>query len=239
MPHRPQQILTAIVELRQYTLHAGARDQLITLFDREFVETQEACGMSVIGQFRDLDRDDRFVWLRGFAGMERRRQALERFYDGPVWARHRDEANATMIDFDDVHLLRPVDAGGLRELDPEQRLPGGAAVPGRDIDILIVPVRQELAETAARQFAEQWLPRLIAEGASSIAILVTEPSENSFARLPVRTDSVLVWIGRLNAAAGGEAIRGIAGPAGSPEIEGTEGPARHLRLRPTSRSLLR
>jgi hypothetical protein len=30
-----------------------------------FVETQEATGMRVIGQFRDLGDPNRFVWLRG------------------------------------------------------------------------------------------------------------------------------------------------------------------------------
>jgi hypothetical protein len=56
-----------VVELRQYTLHPGQRDTLIELFDRGLVECQEAAGMRIIGQFRDLDNLDRFVWLRGFA----------------------------------------------------------------------------------------------------------------------------------------------------------------------------
>jgi hypothetical protein len=34
-----------IVELRQYTLRPGQRDVLIDLFDREFVESQEAAGL--------------------------------------------------------------------------------------------------------------------------------------------------------------------------------------------------
>lgn len=72
-----------IVELRQYTLHPQQRDMLIDLFDREFVETQEAHGMRVLGQFRDLDQPDLFVWLRGFADMESRRRALEAFHVGP------------------------------------------------------------------------------------------------------------------------------------------------------------
>src|SRR5687767_14085568 len=58
-----------VVELRQYTLHPGQRDVLIELFEREFVETQEAEGMRIVGQFRDLDNPDRFVWLRGFPDM--------------------------------------------------------------------------------------------------------------------------------------------------------------------------
>jgi hypothetical protein len=99
-----------VVELRQYTLHPGWRDELINLFDREFVETQEAVGMAVLGQFRDLDDPDRFVWLRGFDDMPRRAEALGRFYGGPVWKAHKDRANATMIDSDNVLLLRPVAA---------------------------------------------------------------------------------------------------------------------------------
>jgi hypothetical protein len=46
---------SAVIELRQYTLHPGRRDELITLFEREFVETQEAEGIDLIGQFVDLD----------------------------------------------------------------------------------------------------------------------------------------------------------------------------------------
>jgi len=100
--------LLPVIELRQYTLVPGQRETLIDIFDGNFVEPQDAAGMTVIGQFRDLDRPDMFVWLRGFASMDRRRQALAAFYDGPVWAAHRDAANATMIDSDNVLLLRPV-----------------------------------------------------------------------------------------------------------------------------------
>ena len=49
------------------------------------------------------------MWLRGFSTMDDRKAALERFYYGPVWKAHRAAANATMIDSDDVLLLRPVD----------------------------------------------------------------------------------------------------------------------------------
>ncbi|UUP16321.1 NIPSNAP family protein [Nitratireductor thuwali] len=100
-----------IVELRRYRLHPDRREDLIDLFEREFIESQEACGMSVLGHFRDLDRPDDFVWLRGFAGTEKRAEALAAFYDGPVWAAHKDAANATMESSDDVHLLHPCGTG--------------------------------------------------------------------------------------------------------------------------------
>ncbi len=97
-----------VVELRQYTLRPGQREVLIDLFDREFVESQEAAGMAIVGQFRDLDEPDRFVWMRGFPSMPARAQALAGFYGGPAWEAHSAQANATMIDTDNVLLLRPV-----------------------------------------------------------------------------------------------------------------------------------
>ena len=103
--------LSPVVELRQYTLHPGKRDALIDVFERHLVESQEETGMNIIGQFRDLDRPDHFVWMRGFDDMEARRQALETFYNGPVWHAHRDAANATMIDSDDVLTAAPRPAG--------------------------------------------------------------------------------------------------------------------------------
>ena len=68
-----------IVELRRYTLHPGRRDDLISPFETHFLESQELCGMKIIGQFRDIDDPDAFVWLRGFGDMQARHQALTAF----------------------------------------------------------------------------------------------------------------------------------------------------------------
>jgi hypothetical protein len=50
-----------VIELRQYQLRPGRRDELIDLFDDHLLEPQAKCGMRVLGQFRDLDRPDWFV----------------------------------------------------------------------------------------------------------------------------------------------------------------------------------
>ena len=42
------------------------------------------------------------VWLRAFPDLARRAPALAAFYGGPVWAEHREAANATMIDSENV-----------------------------------------------------------------------------------------------------------------------------------------
>src|SRR2546422_1577097 len=96
----------SVFELRQYTLYGGRRDTLISLFEKNFIESQDVVGAHVIGTFRDLDDPDRFVWIRGFRDMPTRQHALEAFYGGPVWMAHKKEANATMVDSDNVLLLR-------------------------------------------------------------------------------------------------------------------------------------
>ena len=185
----------AIVELRRYTLHPGRRDALVDLFERAFVESQEACGMRLLGQFRDVDDDNRFTWLRGFADMDGRARALAGFYGGPVWKAHRDAANATMVDSDDVLLLRP--------LLPGSGLPVGAAraafgEPPRASGLvtatiwhLSAPVDATLAATIARSI----LPALREAGARVLASYTSEYAANTFPALPVREgEHVLVCL---------------------------------------------
>lgn len=184
----------SIIELRQYTLHQGMRDTLIELFDREFVESQESLGMRIIGQFRDLDDPDRFVWLRGFDSMATRGKALAAFYGGPVWQTHRDAANATMIDSDNVLLLRPAGADG------------GFDLAGRDRERsvkshLITANIQYIASDAGPDFIEffeaEMRPRMEAAGTQILATLVTDSSPNNFPALPLRDrEHVLVWFER-------------------------------------------
>lgn len=100
-----------VLELRRYQLHPGRRDELISLFEREFVEPQEEAGAHLFGLFRVPSSPDSFLWLRGFSSLEARFDALSAFYSGPVWRRFREEANATMVDSDNVLLLRPVVRG--------------------------------------------------------------------------------------------------------------------------------
>lgn len=188
-----------VLEIRQYTLHPGRRDELITLFDREFIETQEAVGLHVIGQFRDLDAPDRFAWLRGFADMRSRRAGLQAFYGGPVWAAHRDAANATMIDSDDVHLLRPAWPGAALAVDRVARArPGAAALPPGLLLATICPLR----EPADAQLLQTCRERPLAT-ARRQGWYVTEPARNDFPRLPVHEGRpVLVHLALYDGPAG-------------------------------------
>ena len=167
----------AIVELRQYTLHPQQREVLIDLFDREFVETQEAQGMRVLGQFRDLDRPDQFVWLRGFADMPARHRALEGFYGGPVWAAHRHAANATMIDSDNVHLLCPAWPGATAALPHHTRpQPGAQGATAGVLQVTVLPLREPATPQLLDFCRHRMLPTLLRGGARQLAWFCTEHS---------------------------------------------------------------
>jgi hypothetical protein len=99
-----------VIELRQYNIFAGKREQMIDVFDGKLIEGQEQVGMRVLGQFRALDDPNRFVWMREFSNMEERGRALTAFYTGPVWRAHRGEANPLLEDHDNLLLLRPAAA---------------------------------------------------------------------------------------------------------------------------------
>jgi hypothetical protein len=232
-----------LIELRQYTLHLGQRDTLIELFEREFVETQEAVGLRVLGQFRDLDSPDRFVWLRGFADMAARRQGLEAFYGGPVWARHRDAANATMLDSDNVLLLKPAWEGSAFGLLAPRAPVGAGALPAGLLDATVFHLR-EPAGAALLELARGPMSRLLREaGALALGWHVNETRRNDFPRLPVReNEPVLVGFALFPDAHAHEAFiasgrwqREIA-PQLSPHLAR---PNQSLRLQPTARSAIR
>lgn len=218
-----------VVELRQYTLKPGQRETLIELFDGHLLEPQEAAGMTVVGQFRDRRREDRFVWLRGFPDMAQRRAALERFYGGPVWAAHRNAANATMIDSDDVLLLKPARPERAIRLEPREKT-GQAALVIAAIYSLARPAEPALLD----RFERQVLPALEAGGVRVNGVFVTESAPNTFPRLPVREgENVLVWLGRLERERGGsEAV--LQRLADAAALDGIDPVL--LPLEPTSRS---
>ena len=239
-----------VLELRQYTLHPGRRDDLIDLFDRHFVESQEEVGMRVVGQFRDLGDPDRFVWLRAFPDMTARAASLSAFYERhPAWREHREAANDTMADSDDVLLLRPADAAGGFTGPVGGRPPVGAtAVAPALVTVTVhhLGSAAELEEFAA--FHEERVRPLLAEaGSPRPTCFRTESAENTFPRLPVRTgENVFVAVTVFPDA---EAHREHLDRLGTltewqqcvlPGVTARLArPREHLRLAPTARSALR
>lgn len=211
--------MSEVFELRQYTLHPGRRDTLIDLFEREFIEEQEAAGMRVVGQFHDLGDPDRFVWFRAFPDMDRRRDALTAFYTSPRWLTHRDAANATMIDSDDVLLLRLADPR-FGFPTPSARPPIGAERPSTRYALTVYSFDAPIERAQIEAVLDVVQP---------LTLLQTEPSENTYPRLPVRTgEHVIVALTMGDGAIDDQALMKLL-----------KCPPQRMTLEPTARSLMR
>jgi quinol monooxygenase YgiN len=239
-----------VVELRQYTLYPGKRDELITLFEQRFIESQEATGMRIAATFRDLADPNRFVWVRGFTDMKKRHDALTAFYYGPVWQTWREQANATLADNDNVLLLRPAFAGSGFALDglvrPVSGPASGPVAGGRLLAATIYYLRADTLPGFAAAFRDEIAPLLERSGARILAQYVSEKSPNTFPRLPVREqehvfvsfaafDDADAYIRQQRALAVDAVWRGLMVKHGT----GMERAPETLMLRPTARSLVR
>jgi len=233
---------STVVELRQYTLVPRTRDAFVALFE-QLLEPQEATGMRVLGQFRDLDRPDAFVWLRGFPDMTRRREVLEAFYGGPVWAEHRERLNAMLIDSDDVLLLEPAEPGpSLEDLAAPRPPVGTPTEPAGWLLLEVSPVAPSDTEQYLRRYRQAITPLVAADGGRLLPALRTLHAVNSFPRLPVREGvHMAVTVARFPdqhataAMVSQTAYKAVlTDPAGL-----VAGPTQRLRLIPTPRSALR
>jgi hypothetical protein len=204
----------------------------------------------------------------GFASMPSRARALASFYGGPVWKAHSARANATMIDSDNVLLLRPVTARSGFPAPASARPPAGQApathAPATHAPATHAPATHAPATPSRvlvtlyyrdrpfdRAFADffdrQARPVLIGTGATPLACLQTKHAENTFPALPFRTgENVFAWLARFpDPAHLDDHIRQIERSADwrhrvLPELSAlVTGAPQQLRLAPTARSLLR
>ena len=97
-----------LMEIRIYKIRPGMRQKFIAFFEGKTIEPQEDCGMRIMGQFRSLQDDDTFVWLRGFENAEDRDKKKEAFYGGDLWLDRLEEEAFSMIeDYSNVLLVEP------------------------------------------------------------------------------------------------------------------------------------
>lgn len=239
---------TTVLELRQYKLYPGQRDVLIALFEREFIESQEALGMRLVGQFRDRNDPTRFTWIREFPNIVKRESALNAFYFGPVWKRHREAANATLEDNDNVLLLRPATPDlAFPPAAASRASPGARPEPAAVIVATIYYLWKDPEEGFSDFFVSKMMPEIAAAGLPMIAAYTPERTPNNFPRLPVRqSENVFVWFTRTPMPDHSTSERG--GPSELPTwsakvstrlADFQERSAQRLVLEPTPRSALR
>jgi hypothetical protein len=177
-----------VLELRNYVAKPGQRDKFISYFETNFIDSQNAIGGYILGQFRVKDADDNFFWIRGFNDMASRSRYLPEFYRGEFWKQRRNYVNDMLINNDNVYLLKPLD---LSEDQP------GAAVNSNEFGKRkgLVVIDYYVANTRLKEliefFKSKYLPFLKGNHISTTS-WVSELAENDFPGLPVFQDKNLL-----------------------------------------------
>jgi hypothetical protein len=238
----PKGACCRVIELRQYDMKPGGRDVLIDLFEDVFLDPLEALGMPIAGTFRDAQKPDRFVWIRGFADMQTRATQLDAFYTGALWKQHREKANATMVDVGNVLLLRPAGEGAGFKLPAREGT--DAARPARVVVATVHSFEGPVPADFPAWFQREAAPIVAKGGAPVLGQFVTETAPNSYPRLPIREgENVFVWFAAYrDLAAASAPLEGLAGwrERVEPKLRSaTKGAGERIVLQPTQRSLLR
>ena len=179
--------------------------------------------------------------------MASRARALQDFYGGPVWKAHRETANATMIDSDNVLLLHPASLISGFSLAACKRPGRGAGETPKRLVLATIYYFDTPVPTDFVAFFEGTIkPEAIAAGATILAYFATEQSENTFPLLPVReNENVFVWFAGFSDSASCELYLGAIdrSPRWRKEIAAEldrrlKRTPEILKLSPTARSLL-
>lgn len=174
-----------VLELRNYILKPGKRDDFISYFEKHFIASQNILGGYVLGQFRIRDADNRFLWFRGFNDMSSRSIYLPEFYrKSLVWQKYKAGANALIADNDDVHLLKPLNGTGINT--------NSFAKHKGIVVINYYTANEGQLDELIRLYKTKYTSYRQSIGINNSSLWVSEPTPNDYPSLPVIQDKNLL-----------------------------------------------
>lgn len=168
-----------VIEIRDYLLKPGERDEFVRFFNQAIVKQQDSMGGYVLAQFSLRDSADNFVWIRGFSNMQSRSRFHKDFYYSSYWKSIRTKTNSMLLDSYNVNLLKPIRISGttidsLSSVSPDVfDFEGGICV----ADYFIASAdRKQLIDVMARLY----IPLMTQVAAQPISFWICEPSYNDY-----------------------------------------------------------
>ena len=183
---------SSYLELRIYPV--SDQDRFLEYFEEHYLESQEVVGMRIWGQFRDLESETQFVWLRGYRSMEERLSGLKQFYTSPVWAETGPEAVSMLTArASHVHFLEPVTkADGFAANWGRPPLLSESPVAAVGVLIATVfPVRND-PSAVAEAVRSTFVPQIEAGGGTPLGLFRSSSESNNFPILPFIEDETVV-----------------------------------------------
>ncbi len=74
-----------LIELREYTVYPGKRDEWVKMMEEEIIPFQIKNGVVVLGSFVCDDQENIYVWIRRFESEADRVKKYEAIYESDHW----------------------------------------------------------------------------------------------------------------------------------------------------------
>jgi len=182
---------TKVLELRNYLIKPGHRDEFIDYFEENFIQSQNELGASILGQYRVKGAGDNFFWIRGFKDMPSRYKFLNDFYYGPFWKSHRALPNSLLLNNDNVYLLRPLD---LQDSVDHPAFGFNTNWFGKEKGIAVVDfyISNTKLDKLVEFVKKKYVSILATSGINTTSFWISETAPNDFTALPVFQDKNLL-----------------------------------------------
>ena len=185
--------MIGVIELRNYKIKQGLRDEFISYFETNFIKSQEDLGGLILGRYRVKDQENNFCWIRGFQSMNTRSVFLPSFYKGAFWKEHRTDANNMLANNDNVYLLRPLTMKG-DSLVSSNSISSEILNPQKGVTVIEFYIANSKLEKLKQLFAQHYLHELKINGFHRLSIWTSELQTNDFPQLPVFQDPNLLVV---------------------------------------------
>ncbi len=175
-----------VLELRNYVLTEGGRDQFIDSFKVSIEDYQNRNGAYVLGLYKVKDAENNFFWFRGYESMAARKKAMGDVYSSQYWAGVACMTQKFVINFHNVHLLKPFDINT------------GDSIPGIDatwfdkpkgVAIIDFYIGNGTRNELINYIQHTYHNLLISAGVKDITYWIAEDQPNNYPQHPVFQDS--------------------------------------------------
>ena len=186
-----------VIELRNYLLRPGQRDNFIDSFEVKIMDSLNGRRNYVLGQYRVRDAPDNFLWIRGFDDMASRKTALEGFYTSKYWEQLVNIPRKYVMNYTNVYLLKPLRIAD-RKMDSTVTI--GTDWFGKPKGLAVVDfyVANEMRNLLLEFFTTTYDSVLHAAGVKDISYWMSETAPNDYPLPAFQDKNLLVTITFFN-----------------------------------------
>lgn len=94
------------LELRQYRIFPGRRDEWVTFMEEIIIPGQTAVGINIMGSFVGQEEEDLYVWIRRFESDEQCDAFNKAYYETDEWINELLPKAREMNDFSRMVVTR-------------------------------------------------------------------------------------------------------------------------------------